>query len=394
MRTTATEKLLNLKKKIRAISGGTGASKTYSILMILCDYAGSLKNQMIDVVSESFPHLEAGAIADFKKIMNEQNYWEDNSWNETKHFYTFPTGSVIHFTSMDKMGKAHGPRRDVLFINECNYIPYNIVDQLITRTRKVVWLDWNPVSEFWFYTEMQGKRDDIDFMKLTYLDNEALSSEETKEIEMHKGNPNWWRVYGEGELGIAEGRVYAGWQFIDEIPFEARLEGYGLDFGYYPDPCAIVAVYKFNDSFILDEILYNRGVKNPELAATLKNLPSGLVTADSAEPKSIDELRTFGINIVGAEKGPDSVRFGVKTLQGLKISVTKRSLNLIKEYRNYFQKLDRRTNTYVIGEYEGENHLLDAARYKICSLIPILNRKEMIAHLPKFPPKQKTQIAL
>ena len=122
MRTRATEKLLKLNKKTRAVSGGTGASKTYSILMILCDYAGSKKNEKIDVVSESFPHLEAGAIADFKRIMMEQNYWEDQAWNETKHFYIFPTGSVIHFTSIDKLGKAHGPRRDVLFINECNYI--------------------------------------------------------------------------------------------------------------------------------------------------------------------------------------------------------------------------------------------------------------------------------
>src|SRR3990167_8186755 len=392
MRTRATEKLLKLNKKIRAVSGGTGASKTSSILMILCDYAGSKKNEKIDVVSESFPHLEAGAIADFKRIMMEQNYWEDQAWNETKHFYTFPTGSVIHFTSIDKLGKAHGPRRDVLFINECNYIPYNIVDQLITRTRKIVWFDWNPVSEFWFYTEMQGRRDDIDFIKLTYLDNEALTSEERSEIEIHKGNSNWWRVYGEGELGIAEGRVYTNWQMIDEIPHEARLERRGIDFGYHPDPVAVCDIYWYNGGIILDEQLYQRNIKNSELASTLKNLPPILHIADSAEPKSIDEIAMYGINIRGAEKGKDSVRYGVKTVQNQRISVTKRSLNLIKEYRNYFQKKDRMTGAYVMGEYEGECHLLDAARYAICSLIPIKIRKEMLSQIPNFPRQKETNL--
>ena len=387
--TTAARKIFQLRKKIRAISGGTGASKTVSILVWLIDYAQTGKC-VIDIVSESYPHLEQGAIREFKNLMRDSDnkhepLWDDNNWNESKHIYTFETGSTIQFQSYDKMGKAHGPRRDVLFVNECNWLPWDVVDQLIVRTREVVWLDWNPVSEFWFYTELQGKRNDIDFLKLTYLDNEALSEAERKEIESRRNNLRWWRVYGEGLLGEAEGRIYTGWQMIDEIPHEARLEGYGLDFGYNPDPAAIVAVYYYNGGYILDELLYQRETDNPTLAKMFKNLPQGLVVADSAEPKSISEISSFGVNIIGAEKGKESVRYGVKTLQSQRISVTQKSINLIKEYRNYFQSIDRKTNIPIMGQYDGECHALDAARYKLCSLIPIIKRKEILSQLPRLP---------
>ena len=351
--------------------------------MWLIDYAQKNKKKVIDVVSESYPHLEQGTIREFKNILITHQRWNDTRWNESKHIYTFETGSAIQFQSYDKMGKAHGPRRDVLFINECNWLPWDVVDQLIVRTREVVWLDWNPVTEFWYYTELQGKRNDIDFLKLTYLDNEGLSDSELKEIESRRNNSRWWRVYGEGELGEAEGRIFTGWQIIDEIPHEARLEGYGLDFGYDPDPAVIVAVYYYNGGYILDELLYARQIDNPTLAKMFKNLPQGLVIADSAEPKSIKEISSFGINIIGAEKGNESVRYGVKTLQAQRISVTQRSINLLKEYRNFYQATDRKTNLQIIGQYDGIRHALDAARYKLCSLIPIIKRKEMLAQIPR-----------
>lgn len=391
--TTATKKLLALRKKNRAISGGTGASKTYSIIMILIDYAQSHDNEKIDIVSESYPHLEAGVMTDFKEIMKESNYWKDSCWNQTAKTYNFESGTVLKFISVDKIGKAHGPRRDVLFLNECNYIDYAIADQLMTRTRKIVWLDWNPSEDFWFDEKVYpNEKDEWDFMgeagnlpPLTYLDNEALSEIERNKILAKKYDESWWKVYGLGLKGEIEGRVYKGWQLIDEIPHEARLEGYGLDFGYDPDPAAIVAVYYYNGGYILDEILYQRQVDNPELAKIFKNHKERLVVADSAEPKSIAEIHRFGVNIVGAEKGKESVRYGVKTLQAQRISVTKRSINLIKEYRNYIQAIDRKTRNVIIGKYEGICHALDAARYKICSLIPIKQRREVMEQVPNFP---------
>lgn len=365
--------------------GSTGAGKTVGIVMWDIDYAQSNKKKVIDVVSESYPHLEQGVMRDFKNIMIERQYWKDSRWNESKHIYTFETGSTIQFQSYDKLGKAHGPRRDVLHLNEANWLPWDVVDQLITRTRDAVWCEYNPSSEFWMHTEVIGRREDVESLKLVYLDNEGLTDSERAEIESHKNNLRWWRVYGQGELGEVEGRIYTGWQIIQEIPHEARLEGYGLDFGYDPDPAAIVAVYWYNGGYILDEILYAREVDNPTLAKMFKNLPYGLIVADSAEPKSIKEISAFAVNIIGAEKGKESVRYGIKTLQNQRISVTEKSVNLIKEYRNYFQAVDRQTNNAIMGKYDGECHALDAARYKLCSLIPIIRRREIIDQLPRFP---------
>ena len=362
--TTATKKVFSLKKRIRAVCGGTSASKTISILIWLIDYAQSHKSKNIWVVSESMPHLKGGAIEDFKNIMQGQGYWVESRWHGTDYVYTFETGSTIKFTSVDTYGKAHGPRRDVLFLNECNNLAYNIVDQLITRTREVVWIDWNPTSEFWFYEKMLGKRDDIDFITLTYKDNEALDQNTIQEIESHKDNKNWWRVYGEGKIGEVEGRIYTGWQIIKDIPFEARLEGYGLDYGY-----AIVAVYYYNGGYILDEILYRKGMSNKQIADVLNSLPYGLVVADSAEPKSNDEIKSYGVNLIPVTKGKDSIKQGIQYVQDQKISVTERSINLIKEYRNYLWKTDK--NGQIINEPEGGlDHALDAVRYRLSSMKP------------------------
>jgi phage terminase large subunit len=313
--------------------------------------------------------------------MQSHGYWDDDRWNESKHVYTFETGTQIEFISVDTYGKAHGPRRDVLFVNECNNLPFNIVDQLITRTRKVIWLDWNPVSEFWFYTEMLNKRDDIDFITLTYKDNEALDENTVKEIESHKHRKGWWKVYGEGQLGEIEGRIYTGWQVIDEIPHEASLRRRGLDFGYSEDPSAVVDIYYYNGGYIFDERCYQKGLTNPALADLLMNLPSVLTIADSAEPKSIDEIKAFGISIIPCIKGADSRRYGIKVIQNEKISITRNSSNLLKEYRNYLWKIDKE-GAILMEPEDGNDHCLDAVRYAMASLIPIIRRDDYIKSLP------------
>lgn len=313
---------------------------------------------------------------DFENIMKVQGYWNDDRWHKTKHTYTFETGTKIEFFSVDTYGKAHGPRRDILFVNEANNLEFNIVDQLITRTRKIVWLDWNPTTEFWYYTEMQGRRDDIDFITLTYLDNEALDEITIKEIESHKHNKQWWTVYGQGQLGVAEGRIYRDWLIIDEIPHEARLERRGLDFGYSNDPTAVVDIYRYNGGFILDEILFQKGLSNKQIADILLNQEQQvLLIADSAEPKSISELFEYKINVIGSKKGPGSVNYGIQYVQDQRISVTKRSLNIIKEYRNYLWQRDKNDRLINIPDV-GFDHTMDAIRYGIESYRPVLPKKE------------------
>ena len=316
---------------------------------------------------------------DFENIMKDRGYWSDDAWNKTKHTYTFEGGSKLEFFSVDTYGKAHGPRRDVLFVNEANNLQYNIVDQLIVRTRKIVWLDWNPTVEFWFYTDILNQRDDVDFITLTYKDNEALDEITIREIESHKNNKNWWRVYGEGQLGEVEGKIYRGWQVIKDIPFEARLERRGLDFGFSADPAALVDVYYYNGGYILNEQLYQLEMHNRQIADYIKNLPSPstLVVADSAEPKSIDELRLNGIAVLPSDKGPGSVTRGISWMQDQKISITETSINGLKEYRRYMWKTDKDGNQLRVPE-EGNDHFLDAARYAMESLRPRVEENKRV----------------
>lgn len=393
--TTATRKVFSLKKRIRAVRGGTSASKTISILVWCIDYAQSTKGEIISVVSETYHHLENGAMSDFMAIMKDRGYWDDNRWHGTKHEYTFEGGTVLQFISVDTYGKAHGPRRDVLFVNECNNLEWGIVDQLITRTRKIVWLDWNPVSEFWFDTEILHKRDDVDFITLTYLDNEALDEISLNEILSHKNNKRWWTVYGLGQVGDIEGRIYTGWDLsVDEIPHEARLERYGLDFGYTNDPTALIAVYYYNGGYILDEITYSKGLSNKQIADTILNQPrKAMVIADSAEPKSIDEIRSFGVNIQPTTKGPGSVLQRIQMMQDQQISVTKRSVNTINEYRKYLWETDKD------GRITNEpspifNHAMDAAGYALRSMVPMIQRADLIANMPRMYQKPRTNPAV
>jgi len=364
--TTATHKLLKLAKRIRGIAGGTSASKTISILLILIDYAQTKHNELTSVVSETMPHIKRGAERDFKNIMQSHNYWKDSAWNATDHIYNFQTGSRIEFFSADSPDKVRGPRRDILFLNEANNISFDAYTQLEIRTKKIIWLDWNPTNEFWFYTEILNKSD-VDFIKLTYKDNEALDENIVRSIESRRDNKNWWLVYGLGELGEVEGKIYKDWALIDSIPHEARLERYGLDFGYSSDPAAIVAIYYYDGGYILDEITYQKGLLNKQLADIIKNLSPALVMADSAEPKSIDELKSYGINVLPCIKGQGSVNKGIDYVQTQRISMTKNSLNLIKEYRNYLWKTDKDGNILIIPDV-GFDHTMDAVRYGLDSL--------------------------
>ena len=366
--TTAIRKLASLKKRVRAIQGGTSAGKTVGIESVLIDLAQQDEQPTItSIVSESFPHLKRGAMLDFLTLMQQQGYFRDKRWNKTDYTYTFETGSKLEFFSVDQPGKVRGPRRDRLFMNEANNIPYDTFDQLEVRTKEFVFLDWNPVSEFWYYDKV-ANREDVEFLVLTYRDNEGLDQRIVEAIERRKDRKGWWKVYGEGQLGEVEGKIYKDWQIVDEIHHHARLERYGLDFGYSNDPTAIVAIYYYDGGYIWDEVCFLKGLSNKQIADTLLNQPQALVVADSAEPKSIDEIKSYGINIVATEKGPDSVRNGIQLVQDQRISMTKRSVNLIKEYRNYLWEVDKDGAVLNVPEHTF-SHSMDAGRYAMTSII-------------------------
>jgi phage terminase large subunit len=361
--TTATRKVAAMRKRIRVVQGGTSASKSISILLCLIDASQrDAKKKLTSVVSESVPHLKRGVLRDFKSILGAQGYWKDANWNATDSIYTFETGSQIEFFSSDNGDKLRGARRDRLFVNEANNVAFDAFEQLEVRTKDCVFLDFNPTNEFWLFTEVLPTRDDCEKIVLTYLDNEALSPEIVASIEQRRERKGWWTVYGLGQLGEVDGKIYKDWLIIDDIPHEARLERRGLDFGYTNDPTAVVDIYKHNDGWILDETLFAKGYSNRQIADALKALPQCLTIADSAEPKSIDELKMYGLAVIGCAKGPGSVSQGIQSVQDRRISVTKRSVNVIKEYRNYLWKVDR--DGKILNEPEHEfSHSMDAIRY-------------------------------
>ncbi len=366
--TTATRRVGALRKRIRGIQGGTSASKTISILLVLINRAQTPDNgskELTSIVSESIPHLKRGAIRDFKNIMMDHRYWKDENWNVTDSIYTFETGNQIEFFSSENGDKLRGARRDWLFINEANNIAFEAFEQLEVRTKKGIYLDWNPSNTFWFYEEVLGKRDDVDHIILTYKDNESLDQAIVASIEQRRNRLGWWKVYGEGQLGEVEGKIYKGWQIVDDIPHEARLVRRGLDFGYSNDPTVIQDIYQYNGGYIVDEIVSQKGMSNRQIVEILQAQENNvLVVADSAEPKSIDEIKSYGIMIVGCAKGAGSVSNGIQYVQDQKVSMTKRSINTIKSYRNYMWDSDKDGRILNVPNHDYSDEM-DAIRYGI-----------------------------
>ena len=364
--TTALRKIHKLKKRTKIVQGGTSASKTFSILWVLSNKAMHIPNLEISVVAESIPHIRRGALRDFEKIMRWGGRYNPNSFNRSLLKYEFLNGSFIEFFSADDSSKLRGARRDILYINECNNISFQAYNELAIRTKKEVYLDFNPANEFWVHTELKDESD-ADFIILTYKDNEALDESIIQQIEKNREKAktssywaNWWKVYGEGQVGSLEGVIFSNWKTIDKLPNEARLIGIGLDFGYTNDPTAIIEVYNYNGKRILNELKYQTGMLNSDIAKVLpNNVP---IYADSAEPKSIDEIRRYGKTIKGVTKGKDSINYGIDTMQQQDYLVTKDSTNLIKELRSYIWDTDKQ-GVKLNKPIDHFNHAIDALRY-------------------------------
>lgn len=366
-KTTAQTKIKALRKRIRIVQGGTSSSKTFTILPLLIQYAIQTPKSEISVVSESIPHLKRGALKDFLKIMDWTNNFNPNNFNKSNLTYKFSNGSYIEFFSADQPDKLRGARRDVLFINECNNVSFESYQQLAIRTKKFIYLDYNPTNEFWVHTELMNEPTS-DFIILTYKDNEALDTSIVSEIEKAKVKAetstywdNWWKVYGLGQIGTLDGVIFNNWQTIDVLPSDARLLGYGVDFGYSNDPTAIVEVYKWNDKRIVNEICYQKELSNSQIAKmiTTKNI----AYCDSAEPKSIAELVSYGVNATAVRKGTDSINFGIQVMQEQEYLITKQSTNLINELRKYAWDKDKKTGATLNKPIDMFNHAIDAFRY-------------------------------
>lgn len=360
----------------KVIQGGASAGKTFAILTLLVGYAGSYPDSLVTIVGLSYPHLEAGSIRDFVKIMKETNRWNGEAWNKSAKTYTFLNGSVMEFKSLDHMS-ARGPRRDVLFVNEANGVDFETFQELATRTKDFAIVDYNPSAKFWAHERLvEGLPDDTSFIILTYKDNEALSSREVANIESHKPKPgeepsNWWLVYGLGQIGSLEGNVYSGWEALSDVDIRkhGQLVRYGLDFGFSNDETALVAVYEMPDGKTgLVELIYEKGLLGSQYPTALKKAgvdPNVLIVADAARPEIIAEIKEAGYRIIGADKSPGSVLRGIDYVSQRQIVYT--GENLRREYLSYAWRKKR--SGEVLDEPQDRNdHLMDALRYAIADL--------------------------
>jgi len=355
--------------------GGTRSGKTYAnlqVLSLVCWLESEKHCQptVNSVVSESIPHLKRGAIRDFKDIMSNEGYWNEDSWNKTDSIYTFPNGSIMEFFGADSPAKVHGPARDRLLLNEAQNINKEIARQLFVRTKGIIICDYNPTHSFWLNEDIEPK-DNCITIRSTYKDNKYLTAEQIAEIEDNKTDKNWWRIYGLGLVGQLEGLIY-DFEQIDELPQEGK-EFYGMDFGFTNDPTAIVHVKADTGRKILylDEVCYRTRMLNKDIIETLRQneVPRDVpIYADCAEPKSIAEIHGAGFNVLPCDKNAptksDKLKFQIQYVQGWKMMVTKRSLNLIKELRNYTWAKDKDGNQ-LNEPIDNWNHILDAARYGI-----------------------------
>lgn len=332
-----------------SMPGGTRSGKTYSVLQFLfllipkADKAGDITS----VVSETLPHLKRGAVRDFERIIGHP-LKADAAWNASDLVYTFRNGAKLEFFSADAPSKVLGPSRKRLFLNESNHIPYETARQLFVRTTGIIIFDYNPSASFWGIDKIEP-RDNCKTIHSTYKDNTFLTAEQVAEIESNKGDKNWWKVYGLGELGTLDGVIYE-FEQVDKMPDgDDYVEVCGIDFGFN-DPTSIVRILadKGKKEAYIDQIAYRRQMKNDDISAALvgAKIPRNVrIWADAAEPKSIAEIGAVsGLNIRACDKSApvksDRRKFQIQWLQGWRLFITKRSVDIIRDMRNYCWEKD------------------------------------------------------
>lgn len=353
--------LLYSGKRYITNEGGARSGKTYGITQLLAGIAENKPGVSITVCSHSLPHLKRGALRDFLEIMHKWGIYDEKDHNHTDQVYKFPNGSYIEFIGLEEPGKARGPGRDILFINEANLISKALFDQLDMRTRKKVIIDLNPADfDCWCYAVSDG--DNAVCIRSTYLDNPYLPEPQKKVIEAYKeADPLMWQVFGLGLRGTSKEQIYTHWKLTNDIP-EGQVF-YGLDFGYNV-PSALVRITLYEGAAYIKQLLYKTRLTTNDLIAEMKELalrPTDEIFCDAAEPKTIEELYRAGWNVKPADK---DVTEGIRKVKSMPLFIHKDSTDVIAEIKKYKWKVDK--NDKVLDEPEKESdHAMDAIRYGI-----------------------------
>jgi len=361
-------KTLSNSKRYSIQQGGTRSGKTYTIVYFLLVYAIKHPKTVISLVSESLPHLKRGVIRDVTAILDSEGWSHLFQHNKSEHTWVCSNGSMLECFSADDESKLRGSKRDILFINECNNVDHRAFDQLDVRTKYKTILDFNPTAKFFVHDKLMPKVPvtEYDFVVSTYKDNKHLTPEEVANIERRRDNKAWFDVYGEGKIGTLDGLVFSNWDIVAEFPQDAKLLGYGIDFGFVHSPSVIVEVRESEGELFVREHLYSTGISNEDMLVRAQRLDlNALAVADSADPKTIDYLFRKGWRgLRAATKGQDSILFGLNLLLDRKIHIMRESVNTIEEFRNYMWASDKDGNK-MNRPVKDFDHAVDALRYLV-----------------------------
>jgi len=391
------EENYNASSHIVVNQGGTSSGKTYAIMQVLFCLACQNAAQVITVVGQDIPNLKAGALRDALKIHcdSEQLAACIRSYNKTERIFEFSNGTVMEFKSYDDAQDAKSGKRDYLFINEANGIDQAIYTELALRTRKRIYIDYNPNSAFWVHDNVISKPG-VQLIISDHRHNPFLDDGMRHKIELLKeADHEQWKVYARGLTGKITGLVLSNWHLCDAIPPEAKLLGIGLDFGFTNDETGCLAVYKQGGELWVNELLYQTGLTNPDISEKLASLGisrNDPVIADSAEPKSIEELRRLGWRITGVTKGADSVKHSIDILKRYRLNITRDSINLRTELERYKWRVDRSGRT-LNEPVDRWNHLIDPLRYVALNKLKINNLAKPKSRLPYLDTGYKGQLS-
>ena len=348
--------------RITCLQGGTRSSKTYSLCQLFIVKALRETGKVFTICRKTLPALKGTAYRDVLELLKELGLYSEENHNKSELSYTL-NGNLIEFISVDQPQKIRGRKRNYLWLNEANEFDFESWVQLSLRCTEQIYLDYNPSDPYsWIYDKVIT-RDDCTFIKSTYKANPFLDKDTIAEIERLKDlDPDYWRVYGMGEIGSIQTMIFRNFQLVDEV--QGRLIGYGLDFGFTNSPTALVAVYQSDDNLYIKEMLYEKRLTNTDLANKMKEFRidrQSEIIGDSAEPKSIEEIYRQGFNIKPAKKGA-GIHLGIDIMRRYKLHITKDSLNAIKEFRGYKWATDKNGDVLNVP-VKVNDHLIDATRY-------------------------------
>lgn len=382
---------LNATAHVVVNQGGTSSGKTYAIEQVLFCLACTQPKIVITVVGQDIPNLKAGALRDALNIYNNSAALKRlvKGYNRTYRIFEFNNGSVMEFNSYDNAQDAKSGKRDYLFINEANGIPWDVYTELSLRTKRRVYIDYNPNTAFWVHDNLLGQPG-VQLIISDHRHNPFLPDDMRGRIEALRAvDEEAWKVYARGLTGKVAGLVFGNWHICEAIPPLAKRLACGLDFGFTNDQTGCLEVFMQDGELWVNELFYETGLTNPDIARKLDTCgvsKNTQIVADCAEPKSIEELRRMGWNITGVIKGPDTVNLSIDILKRYRINITRSSASLITEIGRYKWKTDRagKTLNQPVGDY---NHLIDPLRYVALNKLRTKAPRERGSRLPwKQPP--------